>query len=778
EILIKQVNFQYITDYSLELINVPRWKPIQVTGTTSTFERILYIPINEPEGNKIINVEVRDNYKNTRSYTISFYLDKINPEGTIGLEFAEKVGVNYYANVKFNATDAGKVLGYGYQVDGFNSLTWKYTSSPAQVFQTNETILLGPDGERTLYVQYSDMSGNLSEIYSLDLGIDTSNPDCSFTFLEGNKDINGNYVAKFHLLATDDVNVQFIKLYGEEANSANLINSYSNNWIRISETRTYDDIYELIIPQSQQEGELIFYFQAKDIYGNESPIRSANVIFDKNAPIINVFEINDAVKTTSYHRIIMKTNVTDNKGIVAYRHTYNDINLADWTPIEPTPIFNSDISLDIPISEIGVLKNFKFQVKDVFGNISNTATYPIQLDTIGPTANVSFAGASLTSNNYVLDFLIHADDVGTGNVYFYSITANDSTNKIWKRFKNPNKNLSEIVSFEFPRINEGEHEFYFRVADSYKNESPVYSLKYDLDSISIVGGLALRGIEKQANTYFANIEFYAVDNRRVDSYRLNGGPWIDIEPPVNTYFEHMLLPIGQSAGPRTFRVQYRDGFYNTSNTYVLNFDLDNKNPGANLFSTSVSSNTTHYDLSLRLNAQDNYELQKYKFWYNLEGEPNTWTYFPKGKTNYDVLDTFSVPRIDLFPKFEWKVVDFFQNEIYGSQQRRIVSDPPSSVSMAISSVQYTPTTTKVNVDYLATAAANSTIDRLNVTVNRTSANVKLDQFEHKADNKERSLGTFSYTFAQNKTYAQFDVYAISDYGFNGPVSSITTNFDM
>ena len=778
EIDVSQNYSQYITDYSLELNPISNWKSTLINGLNPIFERILYIPLAEPEGNKTIHVSIRDNYRNTREETISFYLDKISPEGTIGLDFAEKIGDNYYANVKFYATDAGKILGYGYQIDGSNSLLWNYVNTPSQVFQTNETIQLGPDGERTLYVQYSDMSGNLSPIYNLNLGIDTSNPDCSFLFLEGNLDSNGDYSAKFHLLATDDINVQFIKLYGYDANTNSVVTSYGNNWIRISETRTYDDVFEIVIPKTQQEGELVFYFQAKDIYGNESPLRSANVIFDKNAPTINTFEIDDAIKTSSYHRIIMKTNAIDNKGINAYRHTYNDINLADWNPIEPTVVFDPDISLDIPISEVGLLKTFKLQVKDIFGNVSNTATYPIQLDQIGPTANVSFAGAALTSNSYILDFLIEADDVGTGNVYFYSITANDSTNKIWKRFKNPNKNLSEVVSYEFPRTNEGLHTFYIRVADSYKNESPVYSVDYDLDSIEIVGGITLAGIEKQdANTYYANVELYAVDNRRVDSYSLNGGPWTEITPPVNTYIDHLLLPIGGSAGPRTFFVKYRDSFYNTSNTYVLNFDLDNEDPSANVYASGVSSNSTHYDINLRLDTQDNGELDRFKFWYEPNGEPNTWSYFPNGKNSYEVFDTFSVPRIDLTPKFEWKVVDFFQNEIYGYQEREIVSTPPGTVSMSLNNIVYTPTTTTVYVDYLVTAANNSTIDKLDVTVNRTSAYVRLDNFQHKTDNLKVSSGTFSYTFSKTKTYAKFDVFAISDYGFNGPTSTTTYNFD-
>ena len=768
---------QYTTDYSLELYPLPKWKPVQIQGSVFKFQKILHINLNEPEGDKTLHISLRDNYRNSNTITIPYYLDKTDPEGRIRLNFAEKIGDNYFANVGFYATDAGKILGYGYQLDGYNLLNWNYTNAPAQVFQTSEILNLGPDGERTLYTQYSDYSGNLSPIYELTLGIDTSNPDCSFIFVDGNKTTGGDYLAKFHILATDDVNVQFIKLYGYNANTNSYIGGDPNTWTRISETRSLDEIHEVLVPQNTPEKEYVFYFQAKDIYGNESPVKTANVIFDKTAPVINKFEIGDAIKTDSYHRIVMNTNVTDNKGIIAYKHTFNDLNTVDWQPIEPVTEFDYDISLDIPISEVGILKNFKFQVKDVFGNLSNTATYPIQLDSIGPTGNVAFAGASLTPNNYVLDFVANATDVGSGTVYFYSITANDSTNKIWKRFKNPSKDLSEIISFEFPKVNEGKHTFYFRYADSYKNESPVYSLEYDLDSIAIVGGIRLASVERTANTYFANVELYAIDNRRVDSYSLDGGPWIPIEPPVNNYLEHLLMPVGSSAGPRQYSVKYRDSFYNESDLYTLKFDVDNLNPTANIYVNSVSSNVSHYELEFILDAHDNQELQKYKFWYDSNPEPVDWSNYPKGKTSYQAIKSFSIPRSDTAPRFNWKILDFFQNELADSEIKTVVTTPPGPVSLYVSNVQYTPTNITVTVDYLVTAAANSTVDELDITVNRTSAYVKLDQFIEKTPNLLVSTGSFDYVMARNKTFAKFDVFATSDYGFSGPTSSITYNFD-
>lgn len=826
---ITQASSQRIEFVSLSLIDSNKdWKAISVAGSPATFEHTLYIPISEPPGQKIISASVLDNYQNSSTESIPFLLDIISPEGSIELRYAEKIGDNYYANVKFSAIDTGSVLGYGYQLDDSSSLVWKYTNAPSQFFETYETIPLGPYGSKKLYGQFSDTSGNLSPIYNIDLDIDTINPDCSFQFIEGEENSSGDFVAKFQLLASDNHKVQFIKLFGVSANSNTYIVSHSNSntfivstantanantvgsnttiitvnpfddttysivgltansyvlghsddWVGITETNLYNELRRIVIPKAQQEEKLKFYFQARDTYGNESPIRSTYVTFDKTKPTINVFELEDTLKTSTYKRVFMKTRATDNKGIVAYRKHLEDITFGDWISIEPTKSFNQSVYLDVPFTALGTTKHFNFQVKDVFGNLSNTVSFPLSLDEKGPTGNVSFVGAGLNQNNYVLDFHLNATDQGIGNVYFYSITADDYITRNWKPLANSAQTISEIVSYEYPRVNEGVHDFYFRFADVFKNESPVYSLQYDLDSVSIVGGIALNNIIKTPLTYYANVALYAVDNRRVDSYSLNGGPFVKIDPPVRDFQDNLILPLGTTSGIRTYNVKYKDGFDNVSNTYNLSFNLDNEAPTANLFANGVTSNATHYDLSMRLEIEDNQELERYKFWYSPNGEPNTWSSISRGKTNYDVNRTFSVPKSDVAPKFEWKLADYFQNESNSSEIRIIETAPPGPVTLSIFNVDYDVSETTVSVRYDVQAAANTTVDKLDVFVNKISPYVYLDHFTVDIPNQTNAIGIFNYSFAKNKTYGKFDVFAISDYGFAGPSSTITEGFDI
>ncbi|NDB79105.1 hypothetical protein EB155_04490, partial [archaeon] len=144
--------FQHITDYSINSHDIEySWNPIYVSGALATFEKRTFIPKNSSTEQRIIFVAVRDNYGNPSSFfQIPFQLDVEKPEGSLHLDYAKKIGLNYYANVKFNATDSGNIKGYGYQLDDYNSLNWKYPNTLSQILETSETINLGTDGDRTV----------------------------------------------------------------------------------------------------------------------------------------------------------------------------------------------------------------------------------------------------------------------------------------------------------------------------------------------------------------------------------------------------------------------------------------------------------------------------------------------------------------------------------------------------------------------------------------------------------------------------------------------------
>ena len=731
----------------------PNW------NTTITID----IPHLQPEGDIEIEVSLYDEFDNITVHEFDFTVDKTNPVGQIEIVEGKKVGTNYIATVRFSATDAGGVLGVGSQIDSDN-LNWNYVASPQKSLKQDIDFDLGEIGRRTIFGQFSDICGNLTPLYKLDLEIDNTRPDAEFRFLFGSKRPDGNYSTRFQTVAADNKGITHLKLYGINSNTGNFVAGHTNNWFAITETKLLDEAQSIIIDQSEYEDKLTFYFQAKDIFGNESPIRTANVLFDKSGPTINTFAYFDADKNTSYYRIYFETDAYDNKGISHYKVGLNDILAKDWIPIEVSNKFNSTLSLDIPTTQLGIPQEARFQLKDVFGNETAVKTFTYVIDDSLPEVDdFKFDSASMTRENYVLNFKIDAHDTGAGNVYWYSITANDSTMKNWKQIPNNAPVVSETMPFEFPLTNDGTHEFYLRVADMNKNESAVYKYEYDLDSVNVSGGIQLRNIIKDPITYYANVELYAIDNRNVDGYKLNGGGWSKLNPPVKRFNEYQLIPLGLSEGPRKLTVQYRDGFFNETKEYSINLNVDATDPTANIYANGVSSTPLSYDLTLDLDMKDNQELAQYKFWYTPDGEPS-WSDIPVGLKSYKATQTFTIPKFDTTPNIAYRIKDFFENEISGVEVKQLVTTPPFTPAISISNVYHQMTGTEVTVNYNGTAAANTTINKLEVKVNPVGTTT-LETYEIKIPNQVNAIGQFKYTLPLSERYARIAVKSISDYGF-------------
>ena len=759
-------SYQNIAAYSIKYEDPnPTWISTFATGGTAVITDTISVPKTEPAGTKTIYASVKDNYENASLVgSTTFQLDKLKPYGNVNLDYAEKIGANYYANIHFTATDSGLISAYSYNTISPTVNYWNLVT-PTQTFSEHKILNLGSNGQRNLYVRYRDFSGNLSDVYTLPIDIDTISPDCSFTFDHGEVRTDGDYNAYFNLLGVDNTSIDFIKLFGVNANTGNIVSGQSNTWVRIpSSTQSYAELRPIVIPVTEQEDNITFYFQVRDLFGNDSPVRTTNVLFDKTPPVLNSLTYNDVIKTATNYRIFADFQATDDKGIVAYRFGFDDITIQPWEFVTKTLSLNETVYLEVPISEIGVAKSFDVQVKDLFGNYSNVLSIPIQVDTQPPIGSITFVGGGLTATDYTLDFRIDATDPNN-DVYWYSLEIDDPTITNWKKLNTPGLSVSEVKQLLLPRTSNGRHNFYLKFADIYKNESPIYNLEYDLDSINTVGGLSLHDIEKTPSTYNANVELYAFDNRKVKSYIIDGGPETVIVPAVQSFTDHIILPIGLSAGPKTITVQYKDTFDNLSDVYTLNFNLDNTDPFANVYFTGATSNASSFFLNFDLNMTDDQELYEYKFWYLGTPEPYNWTKIPLGQTSVTVNETFTIPTFDLFPGFKWKVRDFFENEYSNTEYKIITNIPPTINNLTVSNITYGLGGSNVEVSYDVTADTGSTVDRLEVIVNEVGT-ANLDFFTVDVyPNAINANNKFYYNFPLNVSTANFKVRARSDYGY-------------
>ena len=783
---------QKIVGYSSTFATpVASWNSYLATGgTVSINTQVVIDKATNNAGTYKTYAQVKDDFGNLSPIKeYEFTLDTFAPTGDLKMSYAEKVGTHpsqfYYANLHFTATDSGKVTHYAFSDVGPSHLTtWNPIVPPSTVVNFRKTYNLGQSGSKTVYTKYRDFSGNESDVYAEAMTIDNSPPAVSLGFVEGEKRADGDYDALFDITAIDSDAIKFIKLYAVNSNTGNLVSGHTNNWIQITDTTHLIERRPIVIPAAEHEDLLDFHFQARDIYGNESTKPVVTVQFDKQKPSINNFVFTDTTKGATEYRIHTKFNAIDNHGIVAYRYHFDNVTLAPWIFTTKTTHLEKDIYLDVPNpSDLGAAKNFLVQVKDAFGNESNANSLFVKTNDIPPektpgTDGLKFAGGALTPTDYVLSFQVDVKDTDpTDNVYFYSLEVDNASTINWKQFSTPNNTISEILTMNLPRTTTGKHDFYLRVADKYKNISPVYNLEYDLDAIQTVGGLTLNNVTKSITTYTANVELFAVDNRKIQSYFIQdseSGPEVEVAivPPVQVFNEFYEFPIGLTAGPKWATVRYKDNFDNMSDTYRIDFDLDTTDPYFEYYFAGSTSNATHVFLDFDLDFRDNYQLQYYKFWDSTVLEPSDWTEIPRAN-NVSVSKTITLPKGVLNPTFTWKVQDFFGNANTGSFSKYITTTPPIS-TLSLNSISYSVGDINVGVDYDIQAAAGSMVDKYEVDINAGSHTYTVDLFPNETNPK----GTFYHSYPITEVQSDIKIHAISDYGYreSAPMT-LTTLFD-
>lgn len=769
---------QNIAEYSVYYnSNIKDWQSYVVASGAFTINHTLNVPKTEPAGLKQIYTYVKDNYGNESiPAVISFNLDKIAPMGSVDVDKIEKIASNYFVDLELNATDAGDVAAYAYAFDDPNPSTWNLIT-PTSIFNLIvPNINIGPSGQTTAFVKYRDFSGNESSVYFKNIEIDTTIPDAQFGFSRAEKRTDGDYNIFFDVLASDNKNVTSIKFYGENSNTTNVVSGHNSNWQNIVPTPSINEEKVLVLPASESEDSIRFYWQARDVFSNESPVRTLDFTFDKTDPVITSFTYEDAEQIGGNFRIYGRLQATDNVEITEYKIAYDDLSSATWKSFSANSIIDETIYLDFPSADVGTSKLFLAQVKDRFGNISANASFSVNPESDAPTGNAVFAAGGLTATDFIVYVDLNATDPSS-NVYWYSIVADDPTTRDWKPLTTPNTTISEVQSVLVPKTNGGLHDFYVHYADEWKNESPAYHFQYDLDSTGIVGGIDLERVTYDGTNYTANLHLYAFDNKTVRKYILNGAN-NTISPAVQTFDFYRPEVLGNTAGPRTFTVQYEDGFGNLSDPYTLNLNLEKNAPVTNIQYKSTTRDSSFYYMNCDLVSTDVTELRDYKFWYDGNPEPSSWSTFPIGKTTYTVNQTFNVPIVDVTPTFRAKVRDIFDNETSTILNKTITTGPPTVSSLTQNNISFSSSGTTVTLDYSAYAAAGSLVNKLKVYVQNYPPSTPLDYFEVSANNTSPVSGSFQYTYPTSYTSGRFYVSPVSDYGYERlPSVVLNTNFD-
>ena len=761
---------QNVEEYSLQVNNsVPAWEATSFVSGSFILNKQLKIANSVLAGAVTIFANVRDTSANIGANTTPFVLDKTPPVGTVDLQNIHYSGGQYYGDVLLTAQDAGKVVGYAWAFDNQNPTPFISVSPTTSFSSTISSQLIGASGANTIYAKFIDESGNQStQEISKYFVIDTVKPEVNLELLEAEK-IGSDYNFTFQRTANDNKNIIEVKFFGENSNTHTLITGHNLNWTTIPPTQIINDQQVLIVPSTETEDPIDFFWQVRDSYGNESVIETVSIDFDKTIPSISNLNYFDVEKGSSFYRIFADLSAIDTVGVTSYRADLDDVANATWQTITANTHIDERIYLDFPVADFGLTKSFTVEVRDQLGNISANSSFDVAPNMVIPVGTASISSGSFTASSFIVNFQLDANKpVGDGDVYWYSILTGDATIRDWKPLITPNNVISEIQSITIPRTSDGVQDFYVYFADEWKNESPVVHVQYDLDAVSVFGGIDLERVTFDGTNYTANVHLYAFDNKTVNEYEFNGTP--NSITPIKIFDEYRLENLGNVPGLRSFDVLFRDGFGNASNTYNLTLNLENDAPNCHIRYDSTYFDGLAYNMTLTMFADDNTQLRDYKFWYGTE--PATWTNFPPGQTDQQLTQVFAVPMADTSPTFEIRVRDLFDNESSNNHTKLITTTPPNDPILTVNASSYTTIGTNLSIDYSVTAAIGSGVRQLVVTPTGGFT------FSVPCGNAPSATGTFDYTFPIGVTTGSFDVYAESDYGYTGtPPVTISKIFD-
>ena len=776
-------------EYDLTLQTSQRVEFYSITFQTGVYDFIPYmdavspvniqhqlqVPKTEPAGTKRIFGYVKDNFGNISSQvSITFELDKVNPMGSIVAERIVKVGNNYDVDFLLNGSDSGNIAAYAFALDDINPSNWSLVT-PTQNFELPLTRNIGSSGQTTGYARFRDFSGNLSDVYSCPILIDTTNPTVSFELNSIDLRSDSDYDVFFDCMSSDNREITSIKFYAQNLTQGRPVIGHDDDWQSVSSTRFINEIKSLRIPATETEDSLQFYFQVRDFFGNVSTVATYSINFDKTAPVISSFGYYDVEQTNTHFRIYGRLQATDNIGVVAYRAGFDDISSTTWNVVSESTSIDEVIYLDVPKTEVGISKNFIVQVKDKFDNVSSQESFSIEPEDDIPSGSASFSHGTLTADDFVVHVQMDATDA-TSDVYWYSLVADDVYGVEWTPLTSPAQTISEVHSINIPKTSAGLHDFYIKFADRYKNETPVYHFQYDLDSATLVGGIALERITYDGTNYTANVHLFAYDNTNVTLYRFNGVDY-QINPPQRNFDLYLLQNVGSIAGTRNFTVEYEDGFGNVSEQHSISFDLESNNPTATINYNQTENDVNDYFMEFDAVMGDDTELRDYKFWYTGDVEPN-WTNLPERKTSYTINETFTVPKYDSTPEFTVRVRDIFDNESSVTLAKLITTVPPFAPVLTFNDLTYSAVGSLLKVDYSVTAAAGSAVSKLKVWVDQYPPNTSLDYFEIDCANQVTATGTFEYLFPASYSIGRFHVIPESDYGYSRTTPQVFSyNFD-
>lgn len=306
----------------------------------------------------------------------------------------------------------------------------------------------GSNGLKTVYIKFRDSAGNESSTYTDTITLNTTNPTGSIIIQSDTSYTNTEEINL--ILSVDDDTTPDEGMQMRISNNSDLSgSSYENFSANKSWTLTAD------------EGVKTVYVRFRDAAANESSIYSSMIILDKTKPTGSVV-INNGSEYASSSSVNLQLVGDDNYSSVLEMQISNDSTFtgANWEALDENKTWELE-------SSDGV-KTVYYRLKDEAGNISDTFSDNITLDTTDPEGEILINNDSPSTNtrdvvlnlsstdaNEVIEMMISEDSTFNGSSFEayaesknFNLSDGFGVKVVYVKFKDIAGNISETYSDE------------------------------------------------------------------------------------------------------------------------------------------------------------------------------------------------------------------------------------------------------------------------------------------------------------------------------------------
>ena len=490
------------------------------------------------DGAKTVYAQYKDCADNLSNIcTGNITVDTTPPTGSIVINGGSAYATSISATLTLSATDAAcDVSGMRFSNNGSAWTSWEeYGTSKAW------TLTAG-DGAKTVYVQYKDCAGTLSNICTGNITVDTTPPACSIVINGGDAQTNTASVT-LTLSATDAGSGVSRMRFSNDASAWTTWESYANSrsWTLVS-----------------GDGAKTVYVQYDDVAGNVSTSHSDSIELIATAPTTSV-TINDGDAYTNSTSVTL-TLSDGGASAVEMRFSGDDITWSSWEAYAARKPW----SLSSGNGDRAVYAEFR----NGDGTISSPCSDTIVLDTSQPTGYININSGAQYANSANVTVTASVSDTGSGLGQM--------------RFSNDGNAWSAWQAYAASKSwalasGSGSRTVYAQFRDGVGNTSSSLSDTITLDTVQPTGSVNINSGATYATSTSITLSLSASDSGSgVAQMRFSndGATWSSWE----SYGTSKPWTLTAGDGTKTVCAQYKDGAGNTSQNCTDAIVLTNSGP--------------------------------------------------------------------------------------------------------------------------------------------------------------------------------------------------------